>query len=150
MLDYGIFFDLIPMDTYGTPNEKVLPIWEVALDTNYAIVITTNAGWWRYLIGDTVRCTSKDPDRIKVTGRTKHQINVFGEELIIENAEEALERACKITGAEIIDYTAGPVFMQGRDKGAHEWIIEFRKMPESLDVFSKELDLALQSVNSDY
>lgn len=150
MLDYGIFFEFIPMDTYGTPNEKVLPIWEVTLDTNYAIVITTNAGLWRYLIGDTVRFTSKDPYRIKVTGRTKHHINVFGEELIIENAEEALKRTCKATGAEIVDYTAGPVFMEGKDKGGHEWIIEFRKMPESLDNFRKEMDLALQAVNSDY
>lgn len=150
MLDYGIFYEFIPMDTYGTPNEKVLPVWEVALDKNYAMVITTNAGLWRYLIGDTVRFTSKAPYRIKVTGRTKHHINVFGEELIIENAEEALQSACKATGAEIVDYTAGPVFMEGRNKGGHEWLIEFRKMPESLDKFCYEMDLALQAVNSDY
>lgn len=150
MLDYGIFYEFIPMDTYGTPNEKVLPVWEVELDKNYAMVITTNAGLWRYLIGDTVRFTSKAPYRIKVTGRTKHHINVFGEELIIENAEEALQSACKATGAEIVDYTAGPVFMEGKNKGGHEWLIEFRKMPESLDTFCNEMDLALQSVNSDY
>lgn len=150
MLDYGIFYEFIPMDTYGTPNEKVVPVWEVELDKNYAMVITTNAGLWRYLIGDTVRFTSKSPYRIKVTGRTKHHINVFGEELIIENAEEALQSACKATGAEIVDYTAGPVFMEGKNKGGHEWLIEFRKMPDSLEKFKTEMDMALQGVNSDY
>src|SRR5690606_15347494 len=112
--------------------------------------ITTNAGLWRYIIGDTVRFTSKNPYRIKVTGRTKHHINVFGEELIIENAEQALQAACKTTGAEIVDYTAGPVFMEGREKGGHEWLIEFRKLPEDLALFCREMDLNLQKVNSDY
>src|SRR5699024_4547846 len=121
--------------------EKVVPVWEVELDKNYAMVITTNAGLWRYLIGDTVRFTSKSPYRIKVTGRTKHHINVFREELIIENAEEALQSACKATGAEIVDYTAGPVFMEGKNKGGHEWLIEFRKMPDSLEKFKTEMDV---------
>ena len=150
MLDYGIFYEFIPMDTYGTSGQKTLPLWEVELHTNYAIIITTNAGLWRYQIGDTVRFTSTDPYRIKVTGRTKHHINVFGEELIIENAEEALKQICSKTGAEIKDYTAAPVFMSGKEKGAHEWIIEFRKEPQELGSFTEFLDTALKSLNSDY
>ncbi|MCX2681639.1 GH3 auxin-responsive promoter family protein [Galbibacter sp. EGI 63066] len=150
MLDYGIFYEFIPMDTYGTPNEKVIPLWEVEPNKNYAMVITTNAGLWRYLIGDTVRFTSVDPYRIKVTGRTKHHINVFGEELIIENAEEALRRACRETGAEIVDYTAGPVFMKGKEKGAHEWLIEFSKLPDDMAKFAEIMDDNLKTLNSDY
>ncbi len=150
MLDYGIFYEFIPMDEYGHANEKAIPLWEVKRNVNYAIVITTNAGLWRYKIGDTVRFTSLDPYRIKVTGRTKHHINVFGEELIIENAEEALKSVCSKTGSEIIDYTAGPIFMSGKEKGAHEWIIEFRKQPEDLAHFTEFLDNALKSLNSDY
>ena len=150
MLDYGIFYEFIPMDTYGTADEKVIPLWEVEQGKNYAMVITTNAGLWRYLIGDTVRFTSVSPYRIKVTGRTKHHINVFGEELIIENAEEALRRTCSATGAEIIDYTVAPVFMRGKDKGAHEWLIEFRRHPGDLGSFLEQLDQHLQALNSDY
>ncbi|MDB4299763.1 GH3 auxin-responsive promoter family protein, partial [bacterium] len=126
MLDYGIFYEFIPMDTYGSASQKVIPLEQVQVAKNYAIVITTNAGLWRYKIGDTVRFTSISPFRIKVTGRTKHHINVFGEELIIENAETALKQASKHTQCEIVDYTAAPIFMEGREKGAHEWIIEFK------------------------
>jgi hypothetical protein len=150
MLDYGIFYEFIPMDAYDTASQRVLPLWEVETDVNYAIVITTNAGLWRYQIGDTVRFTSTDPYRIRITGRTKHHINVFGEELIIENAEEALKTICQKTGAEIKDYTVAPIFMSGRDKGAHEWIIEFRKPPETIAYFTEFLDNALKSLNSDY
>ncbi len=150
MLDYGIFYEFIPMDIYGSPNQQAIPLWEVEIGANYAIIITTNSGLWRYKIGDTVRFTSKSPYRIRVTGRTKHHINVFGEELIIENAEEALKNICKKTGAEIKDYTAGPIFMSGKDKGAHEWIIEFRKPPEEIAYFTEFLDNALKSLNSDY
>lgn len=150
MLDYGIFYEFIPMDTYGTPEEKVIPLSEVEADKNYAIIITTNAGLWRYKIGDTVRFTSVNPYRIKVTGRTKHHINVFGEELIIENAEAALKKAAQLTATEIVDYTAGPVFMQGKEKGAHEWVIEFKTPPDNMDAFGDLLDKALQEVNSDY
>ena len=150
MLDYGIFYEFIPMDTYNTPEQKAIPLWEVEVKKNYAIIITTNSGLWRYKIGDTVRFTSTNPYRIRITGRTKHHINVFGEELIIENAEEALKRICKKTGAEIKDYTVAPIFMSGRDKGAHEWIIEFRKAPEDLNYFTEVLDNALKSLNSDY
>ena len=150
MLDYGIFYEFIPMDQYGLEGERAIPLWEVRTGVNYAIVITTNAGLWRYKIGDTVRFTSTDPYRIKVTGRTKHHINVFGEELIIENAEEALKTVSQKTGAEIMDYTAGPIFMSGNEKGAHEWIIEFRKPPEELDYFTEVFDNALKALNSDY
>jgi len=150
MLDYGIFYEFIPMDTYGTSEQITLPLWKVRVDQNYAVIITSNAGLWRYKIGDTVRFTSTNPYRIKVTGRTKHHINVFGEELIIENAEEALKTICKKTGSEIKDYTVAPIFMEGKEKGAHEWIIEFRKPPEELAYFTEFLDNALKSLNSDY
>lgn len=150
MLDYGIFYEFIPMDTYGSGEQTCIPLWEVETQTNYAIVITTNAGLWRYKIGDTVRFTSTNPYRIRITGRTKHHINAFGEELIIENAEEALKRICTKTGAEIKDYTAAPIFMSGKEKGAHEWIIEFRKPPEQIEYFTEFLDNALKSLNSDY
>ncbi len=150
MLDYGIFYEFIPMETYNTSEEKIIPLSEVQLGKNYAIVITTNAGLWRYKIGDTVRSTSINPYRIKVTGRTKHHINVFGEELIIENAEAALRKASKLTHSEIVDYTAGPIFMEGKEKGAHEWIIEFKKQPDDINTFNQLLDAFLQEANSDY
>ncbi|MDP2686485.1 MAG: GH3 auxin-responsive promoter family protein [Aequorivita sp.] len=150
MLDYGIFYEFIPMDGYGTSEEKIIPLSEVEEGKNYAVVITTNAGLWRYKIGDTVRFTSTDPFRIKVTGRTKHHINVFGEELIIENAETALRKVSQLTNAEIVDYTAAPIFMNGKEKGAHEWIIEFKSPPDDLNSFTQLLDAALQEVNSDY
>tara|TARA_R110002124_G_scaffold287364_1_gene474039 strand:+ start:74323 stop:75822 length:1500 start_codon:yes stop_codon:yes gene_type:complete len=150
MLDYGIFYEFIPMHISGPDEEKIIPLSEVEIDVNYAIVITTNAGLWRYRIGDTVRFTSVDPYRIKVTGRTKHHINVFGEELIIENAEAALKQASRLSECEIIDYTAAPIFMEGKEKGAHEWIIEFKTPPKDFSVFTTLLDKSLQEVNSDY
>ncbi|MDO6596305.1 GH3 auxin-responsive promoter family protein [Oceanihabitans sp. 2_MG-2023] len=150
MLDYGIFYEFIPMKTYGSINEKIIPLAEVEIGKNYAVVITTNAGLWRYKIGDTVRFTSTKPYRIKVSGRTKHHINVFGEELIIENAEDALKTVCKKTKAEIVDFTAAPVFMQGKEKGAHEWLIEFNKLPKDINLFNELFDNALKSLNSDY
>lgn len=150
MLDYGIFYEFIPMDTFGTPEECIIPLAEVEKHKNYAMVITTNAGLWRYKIGDTVRFTSLDPYRIKVSGRTKHHINVFGEELIIENAEDALKKVCKKTNAQIVDYTVAPIFMQGTEKGAHEWLIEFKTPPQDMGYFNELLDNALKSLNSDY
>lgn len=150
MLDYGIFYEFIPMKTYGTPDQKIIPLSEVEKGENYAIVISTNAGLWRYKIGDTVRFTSVSPYRIRVTGRTKHHINVFGEELIIENAEAALRKVSKLTHTEVVDYTVAPIFMEGREKGAHEWIIEFKTPPEDFTSFSQLLDKSLQEVNSDY
>ena len=150
MLDYGIFYEFIPMDTFGTPNQKVVRLSEVELNKNYAIVITTNAGLWRYMIGDTVRFTSLNPYRIRVSGRTKHHINVFGEELIVENTDKAIAKACKMTNSEVIDYTVAPVFMEGKEKGAHEWMIEFKNPPENVADFRQILDDTLQSLNSDY
>ena len=150
MLDYGIFYEFIPMNAYGKEAEYAIPLSEVTLHTNYAIVITTNAGLWRYKVGDTVRFTSLSPHRIKVTGRTRHHINVFGEELIIENAEEALKIVCKKTKTEIIEYTAAPIFMERKNKGGHEWLIEFRTPPQDLGHFTALLDHALKSLNSDY
>lgn len=149
-LDYGIFYEFIPMDTYGNEEEKVIPLNEVEIGKNYALVITTNAGLWRYKIGDTVRFTSTSPYRIKVSGRTKHFINAFGEELIIENAENALQHTSQILGTEIVEYTAAPIFMEGNEKGAHEWMIEFKKIPEDLKQFAQVLDQELQKLNSDY
>ena len=150
MLDYGIFYEFIPMDQYLGEDSVAIELQEVELDKNYAIVITTNSGLWRYLIGDTVKFVSLDPYRIKITGRTKHFINAFGEELIIENAEDALKKVCKKTKTEIIDYTVAPIFMDGKAKGAHEWIIEFKKAPKDIDYFAELLDNALKSINSDY
>ncbi|WP_299891675.1 GH3 auxin-responsive promoter family protein [uncultured Lacinutrix sp.] len=150
MLDYGIFYEFIPMETHGTPNQKVIPLSEVEKNKNYAVIISTNAGLWRYKIGDTVRFTSISPYRIKVSGRTRHHINVFGEELIIENAENALKKVCKKTESEIVDYTAAPIFMEGKEKGAHEWLIEFKTPPKDIDYFNELFDNALKSLNSDY
>ena len=150
MLDYGIFYEFIPMNKSGAEEDIIIPLSEVEVDVNYAIVITTNAGLWRYKIGDTVRFTSIDPYRIKVTGRTKHHINVFGEELIIENAEAALKTASRLAECEIVDYTAAPIFMEGKEKGAHEWIIEFKTPPQDFSNFINLLDKSLQEVNSDY
>jgi hypothetical protein len=150
MLDYGIFYEFISMKTYETPEEKIIPLNEVELGENYAIIITTNAGLWRYKIGDTVRFTSKSPYRIKVSGRTKHHINVFGEELIIENAEEALKKTIAEIPCSIKDYTVAPIFMEGKEKGAHEWMIEFGTQPDDISAFAQALDYYLQQVNSDY
>ncbi|MGJ8743775.1 GH3 auxin-responsive promoter family protein [Polaribacter sp.] len=150
MLDYGIFYEFIDMKNYDGENSKTIPLSEVKLDKDYAIIITTNGGLWRYLIGDTVRFTSLNPYRIKITGRTKHYINVFGEELNIENVEDALKLACDKTNATITDYTVGPIFMQDKKSGGHEWIVEFKKAPENLPYFTELLDNALKSINSDY
>ncbi|AUS04989.1 GH3 auxin-responsive promoter family protein [Pseudotamlana carrageenivorans] len=150
MLDYGIFYEFIPMDIYATSEEKAIPLSDVELHKNYAVIITTNAGLWRYKIGDTVRFTSLNPYRIRVSGRTKHHINVFGEELIIENAEDALKTVCNATHSEIVDYTAAPIFMEGKEKGAHEWLIEFKTPPTDIHYFSELLDRTLKTLNSDY
>ncbi len=150
MLNYGIFFEFIPADQVNTPSPPVYTIGEVEKDINYAIIISTNGGLWRYMMGDTIIFTSLDPFRIRITGRTKHFINVFGEEVIVENADKALEIACKETGALIAEYTAGPVFMNTKSKGSHEWIIEFEKEPGDMKLFTEVLDNTLKSVNSDY
>lgn len=150
MLDYEIFFEFIPMEELDKPNPIAYTIDKVEKDKNYAMLITTNSGLWRYLIGDTVKFTSLFPHKIKISGRTKHFINVFGEEVIIDNAEKALKKACQLTGALITDYTVGPVFIGERTKGAHEWLIEFEEAPNSLEEFIYHLDTELMNVNSDY
>ena len=150
MLDYGIFYEFIPMSDYKGENSKTIPLADVKKGIDYALIISTNAGLWRYLIGDTIRFTSLDPYRIKITGRTKHYINVFGEELNIENVEDALKLTCEKTEALINDYTVGPIFMEGKKSGCHEWVIEFEKHPKSMNYFTEILDNALKSINSDY
>lgn len=150
MLDYGIFYEFIPMDEFDGENSPTVPLDQVEVGKNYGVVISSNAGLWRYIIGDTVRFTSVSPYRIQVSGRTKHFINAFGEELIIENAEAALKAACEATGAQVSDYTAAPVFMEANDSGAHEWLIEFARAPEDLQHFKEVLDSSLKSLNSDY
>lgn len=150
MLDYGVFYEFIPTSELGKEKPKALTLGEVDTTTNYAIVITTNGGLWRYMIGDTIRFTSLYPHKIKITGRTKHFINAFGEEIIIDNAEYALKTACAKTGAMIKEYTGAPVYMGTESKGKHEWIIEFEKEPSDMQQFAEILDITLQSVNSDY
>jgi hypothetical protein len=150
MLDYGIYYEFIPMEHFGQENPKTLGLDEIELGKNYAIVISTNGGLWRYMIGDTVRFTSLSPYRIQVTGRTTHFINAFGEEVIIDNAEKALSKACFETGARILDYTACPIYFKDNEPGGHEWIIEFEHKPHSIEQFSELLDNTLREINSDY
>ena len=150
MLDYGIYYEFIPVEEWEKEHPKTLSLEEVEVGKNYAIVISTNAGLWRYKIGDTVRFTSVDPYRIKISGRTKHFINAFGEELIIENAEEAIAIACERTEAEMENFTAGPKYLEAGTRGCHEWIIEFNKTPDDLDRFKQLLDEKLREINSDY
>ena len=147
MLDYGIFYEFIPVN--GSESE-IVSLADVKLNTNYEMVITTNSGLWRYKIGDTIKFTCLNPYRVKVTGRTKHFINVFGEELVVENAEMALSKTTELTKSEISNYTVGPIFMSDKTKGSHEWIIEFSKEPDDMNKFTEILDLSLQSLNSDY
>lgn len=150
MLDYGIFYEFIPMEEIENENPKTVTLDSVELNKNYAMVITTNAGLWRYNIGDTIKFTSLHPHRIKISGRTKHFLNAFGEEVIIENAEAAITTACEGTGAIIDNFTAAPVYLSEGKKGSHEWIIEFKTRPNDLAVFTNLLDSSLRSLNSDY
>lgn len=150
LLNHGIYYEFMPMEEYGKEHPETLSLKEVELNKNYALVVNTNAGLWRYVVGDTIQFTSLAPYRIKVTGRLKHFINAFGEEVIVDNTDNAIATACAATGAVVNDYSAAPVYMTGESKGAHEWIIEFEKLPVPLDVFVQKLDKALQSVNSDY
>lgn len=149
-LNHGIYYEFMPMEEYGSENPQTISLKEVELGKNYALIINTNCGLWRYQVGDTIQFTSLAPYRIKVSGRLKHFINAFGEEVIIDNADYAIAEACKQTGAIVNDYTAAPVYMTGDSNGAHEWIIEFETLPCPLDVFVTAMDKALQQVNSDY
>ena len=150
MIDYDVFYEFIPFEELNSPNPTVLPLWEVEVGKNYAMLISTSCGLWRYMLGDTVRFTNKDPYKIVISGRTKHFINAFGEELIIDNAEKGLLKACSATGARILDYTAAPVFMDENAKCRHQWLIEFSKKPDSVERFAEILDDELQQINSDY
>ena len=150
MIDYDVFYEFMPFEDFGAPNPRVLPLWEVEVGKNYAMLISTSCGLWRYMIGDTVRFTSKDPYKIVISGRTKHFINAFGEELIVENAEKGLQMACRETGARVLEYTAAPVFMDENAHCCHQWLIEFTQEPESFEHFAKILDVSLQQINSDY
>lgn len=150
MLDYGIFYEFIAMEDWHQDHPKTLTIGEVELNKNYAVIISTNAGLWRYKIGDTVRFTSKEPYRIKITGRTKHFINAFGEEVVIENAEDALTFAAKQTNALISNYTAAPIYFSQNNNGGHEWLIEFDTPPSDFNKFCELLDHRLREINSDY
>jgi hypothetical protein len=150
MLDYGVFYEFIPIEEIDSDNPAILPIEEVELNRNYAIVISSCNGLWRHKIGDTVKFTSKYPYKIVVTGRIRHYINAFGEELIVENADNALQKACEITGAKVLEYTVAPVYMSNEMKGRHQWLIEFKEKPESIESFATVLDTALKELNSDY
>lgn len=150
MLDYGIFFEFIPMEHINDKNPITLSLGEIELGKNYAMLISTNAGLWRYMIGDTVIFTNKTPFKIKISGRTKHFINAFGEEVIIDNADKAFKEACSKTNAQIREYTGAPVFLEDGKKGRHQWLIEFENEPKDIKLFAKTFDLALQNINSDY
>ena len=147
MLDYGVFYEFIPMDS---ETRQPIPLWEVETGKNYAMVISTSCGLWRYEIGDTIQFTSTNPYKFIISGRTKHFINAFGEELIVDNAEQGLAYACEQTGAEVLEYTAAPVFMDANAKCRHQWLIEFSKRPADVQQFADMLDRRLQEINSDY
>lgn len=150
MIDYDTFYEFIPFDELGSPNPRVLPLWEVEVGKNYAMLISNSCGLWRYMIGDTVRFTAKEPYKFVISGRTKHFINAFGEELIVENAEKGIEKACNETGARVLDYTAAPVFMDANAHCCHQWLVEFAEPPMSVEKFAEILDTTLQQINSDY
>ncbi len=149
-LNHGIFYEFMPVEEYGKENPKTIGLDKVEIGKNYALVISTNGGLWRYLLGDTIQFTSLVPFRIKVSGRVKHYINAFGEEVIVDNTDKAITIACEKTNAVVNDYTAAPVYFSNNSNGAHEWLIEFEKEPENLQEFAYELDCALKSINSDY
>jgi hypothetical protein len=150
MLDYGIFFEFVPVEHMDREHPPTVLLHEVEVDRNYAIVISTNAGLWRYMPGDTIRFTSTKPYRIQVSGRTRSFINAFGEELIVENADRGIEAACQATGAIVNEYTAGPMYMDHSARGGHEWIIEFERAPEDLSHFIEVMDQRMRSLNTDY
>src|SRR5688572_29457884 len=149
-LDHGIFMEFMPVGEYGKSQPQTIGLQDVETHKNYALIISTTGGLWRYMLGDTIQFTSIKPFKIKVSGRLKHYINAFGEEVIVDNTDKAIAIASEKTGAVVADYTAAPVYFSDASNGAHEWLIEFEKDPPSLDEFTKELDSALKSINSDY
>jgi hypothetical protein len=150
MLDYGILYEFIVADEFRRGSDKAVPLGDVEMGREYALVISTNGGLWRYLIGDTIRFTSTKPFRFTISGRTKHFINAFGEEVVVENAEEAVRYANGQTGARVLNYTVAPVYMGGKTAASHQWAIEFEQAPASLDTYGALLDTRLREVNSDY
>lgn len=150
MIDYDVFYEFIPLEELENENPTIVPLWGVEVGRNYAIVISTSCGLWRYILGDTVKFTQKDPYKFIISGRTKHFINAFGEELMVDNAEKGLQIACRETGAQVLEYSAAPVFMDANAKCRHQWLIEFSKMPDSIEKFRDILDKSLQEINSDY
>lgn len=150
MIDYDVFYEFIPLEELENENPTIVPLWGVEVGKNYAIVISTSCGLWRYILGDTVKFTQKDPYKFIISGRTKHFINAFGEELMVDNAEKGLQIACRETGAQVLEYSAAPVFMDANAKCRHQWLIEFSKMPDSIEKFRDILDKSLQEINSDY
>lgn len=148
--DHGSFMEFMPVHEYGKKDPQTIGLHEVEIGRNYALIISTNGGLWRYMLGDTVQFTSLKPFRIKVSGRLKHYMNAFGEEVIVDNSDKAIAIASEKTGAIVNDYTAAPVYFSEGSNGAHEWLVEFEKVPASLEDFTKELDIALKNINSDY
>ncbi|HRO68902.1 MAG TPA: GH3 auxin-responsive promoter family protein [Chitinophagaceae bacterium] len=148
--DHGIFMEFMPVTEYGKKHPQTVSLQDVEKGKNYALVISTNGGLWRYIVGDTLQFTSLEPFRVRVSGRLKHYINAFGEEVIVDNSDKAIAIACELTGAIVNDYTAAPVYFSDSSNGAHEWLVEFEKEPDSLERFTRELDAALQNINSDY
>ena len=149
-LRHGIFYEFMPLEEHGKTRPRTLQLHEVELGKTYVLIISTNAGLWRYVVGDTVQFTSLYPFRIVITGRTKFFINAFGEEVVVENADKAIAQACQKTDAIISNYTAGPIYYTDNKNGAHEWLIEFEKAPGDLEQFNEILDTTLQKLNSDY
>ncbi|NRB61896.1 MAG: GH3 auxin-responsive promoter family protein [Saprospiraceae bacterium] len=150
LLNNGMYFEFIPMSEWGEEAPKTIPLQDVEVGKNYAIVISTNAGLWRYQPGDTIAFTSTNPYRIKVTGRTKQFVNAFGEEVMVDNTDQALEKACAYTGAQVHEYTVAPIYFKEGARGGHEWLIEFERPPDNLERFTNYLDQSLQKINSDY
>lgn len=150
MIDYDVFYEFIPLEEIDNTHPNIVPLTGVEVGKNYAIVISTSCGLWRYILGDTVKFTQKDPYKFIISGRTKHFINAFGEELMVDNAEKGLARACAATGAQVLEYSAAPVFMDANAKCRHQWLIEFSTMPDSVEHFRHVLDTSLQEINSDY
>ena len=149
-LDHGIFYEFMPLEEVGTTNPQTVGLKDVQTGRHYAPVISTTGGLWRYLLGDTIQFTGTFPFRVKVSGRIKHYINAFGEEVVVENTDSAIAEACRLTGATVVDYTAAPVYFSGNDNGAHEWLVEFDVAPANMESFADKLDNALRQVNSDY
>jgi len=148
--EHGIFYEFLPAEEYGKPSPKTLGLTDVQIGKNYAIVISTTGGLWRYLIGDTIVFTSLNPYKIKITGRVKHYMNAFGEEVMVDNADRAIAIAAQKTNSVVKDYTAAPVYFTDNANGAHEWLVEFDVVPNDLNLFATELDNALKNINSDY